>query len=432
MHNKPLDIRVMSQTVEENAWVFISHSNKDFEQVRVIRNKLERRNYRPLLFYLKCLENEQELEDLIKREIDARERFILCKSKNIKGSDWVKKEMDYIKGTGRPYVVIDLDALKEDIDSCINLFDQRSTAYLFSTEGDVVGELKVLLAEKDFKVNTFKESLPSGVSMITKGAYFIILVSRDLKKDEVEQLNQLVKDSQLKAVAYEIFGRRTTKPTSSSQSFVSEYMIDDPVDNHDYDGWKDLDKIIEKGDPFEGIENSRVAESIVNELMSRDKVLNGEGPKREVEIEALVDKVHPHDDNPPILPRANKKDFAKRLKVYIELHRGGSPLQPIDKPSHTIWLGRRTKCKPSVQEDYLRRLDYEKLMDLINSHARKKNLYFSTISDCTDLEILLWAFEDLLCNGSAEAQAINDEHGSMSSALYYYIVHLLEKNNIII
>ena len=38
---------------EDSSWVFISHSTKDFELVRLIRNALEGRGRRPILFYLK-------------------------------------------------------------------------------------------------------------------------------------------------------------------------------------------------------------------------------------------------------------------------------------------------------------------------------------------------------------------------------------------
>lgn len=66
----------------KNAWVFLSHSNKDFNKVKILRNKLEERYYKPLLFFLKCLDDDDEIFELIKREISARDRFILCNSKN--------------------------------------------------------------------------------------------------------------------------------------------------------------------------------------------------------------------------------------------------------------------------------------------------------------------------------------------------------------
>ena len=58
-------------------FLFISHSHKDMDKVRQLRNNLEDEGYEPLCFYLKALDDsEEELDDLIKREIDAREWFI--------------------------------------------------------------------------------------------------------------------------------------------------------------------------------------------------------------------------------------------------------------------------------------------------------------------------------------------------------------------
>ena len=85
-------------------WVFMSHSSKDYEKVCKVRNELEKRGFRPLMFFLKCLDdkkNDKEVESLIFREIDSRARFILCDSDNAKASDWVKKEVQYIQGKNR-------------------------------------------------------------------------------------------------------------------------------------------------------------------------------------------------------------------------------------------------------------------------------------------------------------------------------------------
>lgn len=107
-------------------WIFLSHSSEDFDKVRLIRNYLEEKSFRPLMFYLKCLDSEEEIYDLIKREIDARTRFVLCDSKNAQASEWVKKEMDYIRlqDPPRSYCKIDLaepeDSIHKQLDSYIN------------------------------------------------------------------------------------------------------------------------------------------------------------------------------------------------------------------------------------------------------------------------------------------------------------------------
>ena len=89
-------------------WVFLSHSNKDYELVREVRNKMEEQGMRPLMFFLKCLDDEPEIFDLLKREIDVRPRFILCDSENAQASEWVRKEVEYIKSKNRQYITIDL------------------------------------------------------------------------------------------------------------------------------------------------------------------------------------------------------------------------------------------------------------------------------------------------------------------------------------
>ena len=52
---------------KKEIWIFLSHSSDDFDKVRKIRNYLEEKSYRPLMFYLKCLESDEEIYDLITR-----------------------------------------------------------------------------------------------------------------------------------------------------------------------------------------------------------------------------------------------------------------------------------------------------------------------------------------------------------------------------
>ena len=95
---------------KEVVYVFISHSHKDIEKVRIIRNFLEKLNSEPLLFFLKSLTDEDEITELIKKEIDARIWFIYCKSKNSLDSTWVKTELEYVKETNKEnFLEIDLD-----------------------------------------------------------------------------------------------------------------------------------------------------------------------------------------------------------------------------------------------------------------------------------------------------------------------------------
>ena len=86
----------MTSFDNKEIWIFLSHSSADFDKVRLIRNYLEEKSFRPLMFYLKCLDSDEETYNLITREIDVRTRFILCDSENARASEWVKREMDYI------------------------------------------------------------------------------------------------------------------------------------------------------------------------------------------------------------------------------------------------------------------------------------------------------------------------------------------------
>ena len=81
--------------------VFLSHSNKDYEKVRQVRNMLEEQSLRPLMFFLHYLNDEEEIDSLIKRKIDCRTRFIFCDSDNARKSHWVQKEVEYIKSQNR-------------------------------------------------------------------------------------------------------------------------------------------------------------------------------------------------------------------------------------------------------------------------------------------------------------------------------------------
>ena len=101
---------------DTGGYVFISHSHQDIVKVRQIRNAMEEEGFEPLCFYLKCLSDEDEIEDLIKREIDAREWFVYARA-----SGWVRKEREYIASLGSKQIItIDLEAAgsMQDVSSC--------------------------------------------------------------------------------------------------------------------------------------------------------------------------------------------------------------------------------------------------------------------------------------------------------------------------
>lgn len=96
-------------------YFFISHSHLDIEKVRIIRNIIEETFfYEPILFFLKCLSEDEEIKDLVQREINERIWFVYCKSENSEKSKYVQQERKYIdylmkKGKNKNLLTIELD-----------------------------------------------------------------------------------------------------------------------------------------------------------------------------------------------------------------------------------------------------------------------------------------------------------------------------------
>jgi hypothetical protein len=149
-------------------WIFLSHSNEDYKQVRRIRNILEDMNTRPLMFFLKCLNDTDEIEDLIKREIKARTRFILCDSENAQKSNWVTKEIEYITELHKPYDIIDINASETEIRNKLNEFFRKEYLYIsYSRKQKILADIvKERLSKYDFATVFDECKTPVGASFI--------------------------------------------------------------------------------------------------------------------------------------------------------------------------------------------------------------------------------------------------------------------------
>ena len=165
--------------MDKGIWVFLSHSNKDYEKVRQVGNILEQQGYRPLMFFLNCLNDDNEIDGLIKREIDSREKFILCDSMNAQNSKWVQEEVNYIKKKNRLWEKINVDSSIEDIKKSLFRFQSRNTIYLNGTSGDT--ELKESIVRsfrtKDYDVIN-KESYED--RDFSAHGYFVNIYSFDI------------------------------------------------------------------------------------------------------------------------------------------------------------------------------------------------------------------------------------------------------------
>lgn len=134
--------------------IFLSHSHDDIVEVRKIRNSLEQDGFEPLCFYLKCLTDDDEIEDLIKREIDAREWFIFVDSENARKSRWVKKEREHITKTDKKKIItINLED-RETIEATLHKITHNLRVYISNSNKDnpLARRLKDKLIAKDYLV----------------------------------------------------------------------------------------------------------------------------------------------------------------------------------------------------------------------------------------------------------------------------------------
>lgn len=146
------------ENTRSKGYIFISHSHKDSEIVKKIRNQFEENNIEPILFYLRCMEDPdsndaKQLEELIHKEIDARDYFIYAKSKNSETSPWVQNELKYIKST-RPSVIktLDIDQNYETIKYNVDKIISKRTILIIYANKDqhLKDEIADHLSEQDY------------------------------------------------------------------------------------------------------------------------------------------------------------------------------------------------------------------------------------------------------------------------------------------
>lgn len=144
----------------EGSWIFISHSSKDIDKIRLIRNEFEKWGQNPLAFHLKCLntdteENEKYLFDLIKKEIEARNWFVYCASEAANNSKYVQLEREYVKEVGKLQIwSLDLNKPINELMDEIKKICTRLQVFVSYAKKDqrFVGDLIIALKDKDFSV----------------------------------------------------------------------------------------------------------------------------------------------------------------------------------------------------------------------------------------------------------------------------------------
>ena len=245
---------------DNKIYVFLSHSHHDYEKVRLVRNLLEDEGFRPLMFFLKCLDIDgfKELtQKLIKEEIDSRQRFILCRSENADRSEWVKYEVEHIIKTKRPYESINLDWPQDGIKNAIKQFKIRSSVFLSYPRKlqKLAVKVRQILISNDFilgpdlddlsKGESFCESETLNIKIASKQGYVLLFLNEDIKEGSFQFLE----------IMYSMQRRGRIIPVVTTKN------VPDIVKNLFYKiNWIDIS----------GMDNAAAAESIVHGLIRYD------------------------------------------------------------------------------------------------------------------------------------------------------------------
>ena len=222
--------------LNQGGYVFISHSHQDIQKVRQIRNAMEEAGFEPLCFYLKCLSDEDEIEGLIKREIDAREWFVYIDSPNSRASAWVAKERKYIESCGdKQIITIDLETNQSMEEVSEKLIHGLRVCIVCAEEDRATGEdLRRRFSEKDMQTSLRIVSLPAAgsVSEAQAGVIVPLLSSGGLQAEHLEAL--FSKETKECAMIIPIligkYGNDSSTGKALSDRYPALYHLEDPED----------------------------------------------------------------------------------------------------------------------------------------------------------------------------------------------------------
>lgn len=192
-------------------WVFLSHSHEDYEKVRKVRDMLEDQHMRPLMFFLKCLNDHDEIDSLIKREIDCRTRFILCDTEESRKSAWVQREVEYIKSKDRNFDVLDLTTDEENVLKQIEEIKKKATIFISYNRDEYLLAEKVYnrLCKYDFDIRLDKYFMRRGCDFVEENMMSIDQACRKgtviaLLRDRVLTERSFVRVELGKALEYDL------------------------------------------------------------------------------------------------------------------------------------------------------------------------------------------------------------------------------------
>lgn len=162
-------------------YIFISHSHDDIAIVRQIRNQLEADGFEPLCFYLKCLEDANEIEGLIKREIDAREWFVFVNSPNSIKSKWVQIERAYIRKTDvKKIITVNIENPREISEKMRKIAHHLRVFVSYASQDEALADrIQICLEGKDYLVFSPRDAMNAEVKYATAVQNAITEASRD-------------------------------------------------------------------------------------------------------------------------------------------------------------------------------------------------------------------------------------------------------------
>lgn len=152
--------------------------------------------HNPLAFHLKCLTTDSEtgrleLDNLIKREIDAREWFVFCENPLVH-SEWVDMEQAHIIDSGKEMVwSIDMALEENQIIEKVRRICKDIEVYISYSRYDrkIADVLTELLVEKDYSVwitesmimmgQNFKDEIEYAINRCSYEGFFILLVTEN-------------------------------------------------------------------------------------------------------------------------------------------------------------------------------------------------------------------------------------------------------------
>lgn len=230
-------------------WVFISHSHQDIALVRRIRNHLESIGMEPLMFYLKCLSDDDEIEELIKREIDEREWFIFADSPKARVSRWVQTEREYIETQeGKKIFTIDLE---DSLESQLRQLDhvaRQMKVFISYTHRDVrlyqklkekivLRDMLVLSDEDILAGANYVDVISENLEEASRNGFVILLITEHTANSEFIR-SEIEKAATYRGKIIPVFAGKATLPETLLPVIgdIQGYTIPEEPSDEDLDG----------------------------------------------------------------------------------------------------------------------------------------------------------------------------------------------------